>query len=260
MNLDIGSVSRVGDREENEDYGDFIRSPAGAAAIVCDGLGGHEFGEWASEAFATATLAERDALLAGDYSSKEAARQVFEAVFNSGTAGLRKTVSSRDASADPQTTAVLAVVRKDMLATAHIGDSRAYRLGPDGVAWRSRDHSLVQMLLDEGEVTEEEMGTHPDQGKLFKSIGMEREDKPSVNVLEPLRPGEALLLCSDGFWEHLEQEELASLASVSDLQKTLENLAKLAEGRAQGKSDNVTAICVRPGKGGLMGKVKQWLS
>lgn len=260
MNLEIASISRTGDREHNEDACDVTRRDAGAVAVVCDGLGGHDYGEWASDAFTRAMMACSNTLLAGDYTSRERAKPVFDATFDEGVRALREVVQAKSAGADSRTTAVVAVLRSDVLATAHIGDSRAYRLNPSGVSWRTRDHSLVQMLQDQGEISEQEMGTHPDQGKLFKSISLDRQDKPSVQVLPPLTRNEALLLCSDGFWEHLTEHELASLVHAPNLQQKLESLAQTAEGRAAGKSDNVTAICARLAAGGMLNKVKQWLS
>jgi PPM family protein phosphatase len=245
MQLEIARVSLTGDRENNEDYADFVNGHGGSVLVVADGLGGREFGEWASEAFTRGVLSQQALLLAGDYSSRDAAKPVFEAAFVQGALRLRERVHASGAQANPQTTAVVAVIRERGIGIAHIGDSRAYRLTRSGEAWRSRDHSLVELLLEQGEITEEQMGTHPDQGKLFKAIGMEKPVLPSVSVLPPLADEEALLLCSDGFWERLTAAELASLVEAKDLEKCLTDLAQSAVERAGGSSDNVTAICVR---------------
>jgi serine/threonine protein phosphatase PrpC len=260
MALDIASISLTGDRENNEDCANFVSDSAGSVLVVADGLGGREFGEWASEAFTEGVLAQQTRLLAADYSSRETAKPVFEAAFVHGTDHLRDVVRARDEAADPQTTAVVAVITGRAIAIGHIGDSRAYRLTQSGVAWRSRDHSLVELLFDQGEITEAQMGTHPDQGKLFKSIGMNTAAIPSITVLDPLVDEDALLLCSDGFWEHLLPDELASLVEAKDLEQRLTELAHTAVARAAGRSDNVTALCVRIEPRGVVGKIKQWLS
>jgi PPM family protein phosphatase len=255
--LEIVNVSLTGDRDNNEDYASFVSDSDGAVLVVADGLGGREFGEWASEAFVAGILAQKSLLLAGDYSSREAAKPIFEAAFVGGANNLHDVVRARDESANPQTTAVVAVITDQAVGIGHIGDSRAYRLTPAGITWRSRDHSLVELLLDQGEIAEAQMGTHPDQGKLFKSIGIGKPPVPSVNVLAPLAAGEALLLCSDGFWEHLQPEELASLVDARDMEQCLAGLAHTAVGRAAGKSDNVTALCVRvESQGGMAGRIK----
>lgn len=260
MELEIAKVSLTGDRENNEDYANFVSIGAGAVLVVADGLGGREFGEWASEAFAEGIVAQHARLLTSDYSSRDAARPAFETAFVRGVEYLRDSVRARDETASPHTTAVVAVVTDHAIGIGHIGDSRAYRLTSTGVAWRSRDHSLVELLLDQGEITESEMGTHPDQGKLFKSIGMGAPPTPTVTVLPPLADEEALLLCSDGFWEHLLPVELGSLADARDLEKRLKQLANKAVKRAAGKSDNVTALCVRLVSPGVVGRIKIWLS
>jgi len=250
MELTIARISLIGDRENNEDYANFVSNRSGSVLIVADGLGGQAFGEWASEAFTEGVLAQQALLLAGDYTSREAAKPVFEAAFVHGANSVREKVQATDATAKPLTTGVVAVITDRAIGIGHIGDSRAYRLNRSSVVWRSRDHSLVELLLDQGEITEAQMGNHPDQGKLFKAIGTGTPPAPSVAVLSPLLREEALLLCSDGFWEHLLPDEMASLVESNDLEKSLSHLAHTAVERAAGNSDNVTAICVKAGSAG----------
>jgi serine/threonine protein phosphatase PrpC len=255
MELEIAKVTLVGDRENNEDFVGFVSSCDGAVLVVADGLGGHEQGEWASEAFVEGILAQHPQLVANDYSSRDTAKPVFEAAFAKGREHLREWVRAKNETSDPQTTAVVAVVKDDAIGIAHIGDSRAYRLTRSGVAWRSRDHSLVELLLDQGEITETEMGTHPAQNKLFKSIGMNSQATPSLSVQAALSNNEALLLCSDGFWERLLPDELAGLIAAKNLAEHLTHLAHIALGRAAGHSDNVTALCARAiGKEGALSR------
>ena len=269
MRCDIASISRIGDRELNEDYAGFCRLEGGIVAVVCDGLGGHERGELASEAFARAVLDHSDELVSAAVQDRKAARKLIEAAFETGCAGLQTVLYRHGLGTDPQTTAVLLILRPDAALIGHIGDSRAYRLQGNQVLWRSRDHSTVQMLLDQGHITEDQMGDHPDQGRLLKSIGIARRDKPSVTYLPASAittaetEAETWLLCTDGFWEHLRPRELASLTRAAELRQTLEDLAVTAETRANGRSDNVSAICLRPSSlpfAGVRSRVKQWFS
>lgn len=264
VRCDVAQVSRIGDRELNEDYAGFCRSDRGVVAVVCDGLGGHERGELASEAFARAVLEHSDELMSVAVQDARAARKLIEAAFETGCAGLKAALYSHGLGADPQTTAVLLVLRPDAVLIGHIGDSRAYRLRGNSVLWRSRDHSVVQMLLDQGYITEDQMGAHPAQGRLLKSIGIERRDRPSVTYLPASAATETWLLCTDGFWEHLRPRELASLTGAAELRQTLDALAETAQARANGRSDNVSAICLRPSPlppgARVRERVKRWFS
>lgn len=246
MNYDIASISLVGDRECNEDFAACTTlEEGGVIAVVCDGLGGHARGEWASRAFAEAVVAAGVDTPANCVTSHEDAKAHFNALFLRGRTNISYKVALEESDEDPKTTAVAVALRDEGIAIAHLGDSRAYRLAIGADPWRTRDHSVVQMLLDEGSITEEEMGLHPEQGRLFKSVGTKRDDVPSVTVQPPLGPGEAILLCSDGFWEYVTPQDYQNLLRANRLQADLESLAVSATRRAEGRSDNVTALCVR---------------
>ncbi|NND69070.1 MAG: serine/threonine-protein phosphatase [Halioglobus sp.] len=246
MDYDIASISLVGDREHNEDFATCTTlREGGVVAVVCDGLGGHARGEWASRAFAEAAVAATVDTPAACVTSRDNAKRHFTEVFLKGRDNISYKLALEESDDDPKTTAVIVALRDEGLAIAHVGDSRAYRLAPGAEAWRTRDHSVVQMLLDEGSITEEEMAQHPDQGRLFKSVGTKRDDAPSVTVQPPLESGEAMLLCTDGFWEYVTTEERQNLLQATNLQAYLETLALTSTSRAQGRSDNVTALCVR---------------
>lgn len=250
MQYDIASISLIGDREQNEDFASCTTvQEGGILAVVCDGLGGHARGEWASRAFAEAVVAAAVDTPANCVTTLDGARAHFAQLFLKGRDNISYKVALEESGEDPKTTAVVVALRDEGIAIAHIGDSRAYRLATNAEPWRTRDHSVVQMLLDEGGITEAEMGTHPDQGKLFKSVGTLRDDAPTVAVQPPLEPGEAILLCSDGFWEYVTPQECQSLLQATRLQAHLESLAVSATRRAEGRSDNVTALCVRAASG-----------
>lgn len=249
---ELASVSIVGDREVNEDYcASFARGRA-ATLIVCDGMGGSERGDIASRGFGEAVLARAQVLLLGKYSTRDDARIMLTRAFELGAQGLREAVAANSPGADSKTTAVVAVALPTVIAVGHLGDSRACLVTEQGLAWRTRDHSLVQMLVEEGEVAEADMGTHPDQGKLFKFIDADRDDPPSVQVYDPLHQGQVLLLCSDGFWEYTPPRDMAQLCRTDNLQGTLTALADTACERAAGRSDNVTAVALRMPPRGLL--------
>lgn len=261
----LARVSRRGDREYNEDYLGFETGAGAVVAVVCDGLGGHARGDLASETFALGVLEHSQCLFKRRVADREGAKALFEEVFAAGRERLKVALAGQgfDPDRSPQTTAVVAVARPDILIVGHIGDSRAYLLRGDEVLWRTRDHSVVQMLVDQGEVHEHDMGAHPDQGRLFKSIGIERAHSPSVACRPAAAAaGQTLLLCTDGLWEHLLPHELASLtrARAAALQPALEELAETAQTRAAGKSDNISALCLHLPRLSFKDRIKRWFS
>ena len=249
MQWSVEEISLVGDRDENQDRVLHWQQGDVTIGVVADGLGGHTGGALASAHFCEglhATSAEflPPVLAANDDDLKAAAQAWVMAAAES----MRSSIRAHSPTLSPLTTCAVVVLDAQSVLTLHVGDSRVYRLASDGVQWRSRDHSVVQMLLDDGEITEAEMGTHPEQGRLLRAVGMEGDVRPAVRRHPALGEEEALLLCSDGFWEHVSQEEMCSL--VSGGSPGLAAFAAQAVSRAAGKSDNVTAqlLRLRPGK------------
>ena len=243
--LELASISLIGDREVNEDFQASRKFP-GAMVLVCaDGLGGHEYGELASEFFVRGLLECAESVLLGMQGVDEkSALPLATRWFGTGRNYMRERFKQRNVHANALTTAVAAVITPDNFLLAHSGDSRAYRLRPQQTVWRTHDHSIPQMLVDSGELDEAQMGSHQDQGKLTNAISLKEKPQPSASLQMPLASDEVLLLCTDGFWEHLEERELLSLLSMP-LKERLSELAATACSRAAGKSDNVTALAVR---------------
>jgi serine/threonine protein phosphatase PrpC len=143
------------------------------------------------------------------------------------------------------TTCAILYLDQENVVTAHCGDSRVYRLNPQGIVWRTRDHSVPQGLLEEGKITEAEMGGHPEQNCLLRSINVAKGHEIEINVYPAARAGETFVLCSDGFWENVKTQELIQLAQPETDLDDLSKIAKLSLLRANGKSDNITVQWVR---------------
>ena len=140
---------------------------------------------------------------------------------------------------EPHSTCVMLYIQDQQAYYTHLGDSRLYQFRDNQCLQRSHDHSIVQMLLDMGRISEEEMGSHPDQGCLLKGLGGNEDPDLSCEVLD-LCEGDSFLLCSDGLWEQIQVEEMASTLSAADLLQSAEDLVELAVNRAGQTSDNVT--------------------
>jgi serine/threonine protein phosphatase PrpC len=104
---------------------------------------------------------------------------------------------------------------------------------------------VTQNLLEEGVVTEQQMGVHPDQNILMRSINVLKTHQPEIKVCPPAEKGETFILCSDGFWEFTKPNEFQRLAMPDVQKKDLKKQAQLAVLRARGRSDNVTVQWLR---------------
>lgn len=233
-------LSYVGHRDTNQDYATHLFEPQGKLFIVADGLGGHQGGELASRYFCEAFL-----IFAKQNLNK--LKKQPEATLISLAEQAAKAMSDKITQDYPgvkaHTTCAICWLSSDnKLCTLHIGDTRIYWISPNKLIWRSRDHSIIQMKVDQGQITENQMGTHPDQGALTRSIGVGKKINPSYKAHHnKLRKGDALLLCTDGFWERITQNEIISLAKIKKPEQEMTTWVKTAIDRAQPRSDNVTA-------------------
>jgi serine/threonine protein phosphatase PrpC len=149
---------------------------------------------------------------------------------------------------NPGTTCVVALVQDNRVWFAHAGDSRFYLLRGTEIVSVTRDHSVVQQWADWGIISEKEMKTHPDRNKITNCLGGVEdmfyvEVAPSVE----LKDGDTLLLCSDGFWSPLAEEEMLKLYTAESLTDALSELIELAVLREAVRSDNTTAVVARVG-------------
>jgi serine/threonine protein phosphatase PrpC len=144
----------------------------------------------------------------------------------------------------PRATIAAAYVYGGEACWVHSGDSRVYQFRDSVMVSRTRDHSILQVLVDRGSVKEEEMGTHPDQGKLLQSLGGDEFKVPTIGNGR-VGPGDAFLVCSDGFWEHITPKEIGGMfATGPDLPRSLQQHVNLAAKRGGAKADNVSAAAV----------------
>jgi PPM family protein phosphatase len=230
---DVGRV-----REANED--DFLVGTSIVA--VADGMGGHLAGEVASST-ALEPVKALDGTVFDDHAT--AIEALREAVIRA-----NETVS-RMAEDEPTyrgmgTTLTAALIEGRRLHVAHVGDSRAYLLRHGELAQITDDHTLVQHLIDEGQITREEATTHPQRSIITRAIGVSRDIEVDAVSIE-LEPGDQILLCSDGLTGVVEDEVIAAeLLRADDPDETLRRL--IAAANQGGGPDNITAVLVRYGE------------
>jgi len=129
---------------------------------------------------------------------------------------------------------------------AHLGDSRLYHFRDGKLLFRTKDHSVAELLVAQGELRESEVAGHPDQGRLLKSIGGGGDFVPPKTGEADVAPGDVFILCTDGFWQRGRIERLARLASRPgmDLQRLAETEAARAVKRNGPQGDNTTVVVV----------------
>lgn len=232
-------ISDIGGREINQDYCAHLESEQGWLMVLADGLGGHQAGELASKNFCEALVSHASKQI---NALKSHPKETLTELILLAIQDMRSNIIKVVPDADAHTTCVIAWLSlpECTLTTAHVGDSRIYRINQDGVIWRSRDHSVTQMLFDQGDITEDEIGSHPEQSMLTRSIGMKSDIKPTIKIHSPLQQGEVLLLCSDGFWEMIKPYELTHLTKTNDTHKQINEFITIANTRAGDKGDNVS--------------------
>jgi serine/threonine protein phosphatase PrpC len=225
---DIGLV-----RERNEDSY-LVDEPLFA---VADGMGGHRGGDVASR-LAIETLASASSN-EGDVALSERVRQANRAVFE-------RSRSDR-AVAGMGTTLTAALIDGDRARLAHIGDSRAYLFREGELRMLTEDHTLVQQMVREGEISETEAGRHPQRSVVTRALGID----PSVVVDESivdLHPGDRVLICSDGLTNMIEDDAVrAILEAEPDTERAAAALVRAANDA--GGVDNTTVVLIDVAEG-----------
>lgn len=128
---------------------------------------------------------------------------------------------------------------------AHAGDSRIYHYHGAQLVHRTLDHSYVQTLVDRGELTEAEANFHPKSNILMGCLGTEKEPIVTVHVIPQLKPGDTLLVCSDGLWHYFNDMELGSVLAGLSPREASEFLIEKARVRAKGAGDNVSLVILK---------------
>lgn len=240
MKFSLVHESRKGGRPYNQDRVIHYRAPQAVLLAVADGMGGYAGGEFAAQtamdtlarAFknhATPRLAAPAAFLACAVTDIHAA-----IVSEGGRAGLH----------EARTTLVACVIQDGCAYWTHIGDSRLYLIRAGRVFARTKDHSVVQELIDAGRMREEAIAAHPDRSKLLRCLGGRTLPAPSPAAVEPLAKDDVLLLCTDGLWGPLTQHRLLAGFIGKALPNAVADLFELAEERAGVDCDNISAVAM----------------
>lgn len=244
------SATHVGARQRNEDNLRLGLGPGGAFAVLADGAGGHANGAEASHH----TVSVIEQLL----SSPQArfAPETLSQAIRAAHAELHRHQGGTHASASMHSTAVVLWVdsAEQHALWSHVGDSRLYRFRHGRSDLLTVDDSVVQRMVQAGLLSADHARNHPQKNHLLAALGIEGDVEPhtvarAVHLLE----GDAFLLCSDGWWDHFEPQELGdALARAQSPQEWLDDMQAQVMRRAGPQQDNFTAIAVWVGNPGEM--------
>ena len=241
MKYAIAQDTRIGARNSNQDRIGCWSTDQTLLLAVADGLGGHLHGELAAEL----AVAIFGAAFAREAQPRLADPAAFLArALAAGHVAILREAERRSLPDSPRTVIVACVVQDGYVWWTHVGDSRLYLLREGRVVHRTRDHTVVQQLIDSGRIREEAISSHPERNRLLQCLGGYQTPRPEPVERARLERNDIVLLCSDGFWGPLTQRQLLHVLLSRELKDAVGELAALAEHRAGRECDNVSVLAM----------------
>jgi len=242
MQFEIGRTSRLGNREVNQDRLTVLESSEGIIMVLGDGLGGKPGGDLASQTLVNSIT---ETVTLHPLPTDEPERYLHELIRRAHHAVLLAGQEQKPP-ISPGTTAVVCLIQAGIAWWAHVGDSRFYLFRDGMPLYRTKDHSYVEELYQAGHISLKKTHDHPMRNYVTQCIGLQLpEPKIEINQGVELLEGDILLLCSDGFWEPLDEAQIGVIMDGQKLNDALNALAERAETTSYPRSDNTSAVGVR---------------
>ncbi len=241
MKFTIFQESRIGRRRNNQDRVAYSYSREALLMIVADGMGGHLHGEVAAQiavqfvahAFQReARPALPDPVLFLSRALSNAHHAILDYAFDK---------ALEDA---PRTTVVACIIQDSQAYWAHAGDSRLYLLRGGEIAARTKDHSRVQLMMDQGLLDAEGAAKHPSRNRIYSCLGGSHSPQIEFSKRTPLYQGDVIAICSDGVWGPLDDPTMIVGMSRGVVMQTVPRLMDLAEERGGPTCDNLSLIAI----------------
>jgi serine/threonine protein phosphatase PrpC len=241
VRLDVAVLSEMGGRTYNEDTCAQWTAPYGSFFVLADGAGGHRGGKLASRMAVNRVMTSLRAM-------KEVSAVAIERAISDANAALVTEQKARERYSQMRTTLVVLAIdeKTGRAAWGHIGDSRLYCVRDGKILVQTRDHSVVQAMVDAGYLKPQQMRSSPDRNKLLNALGDEDNFEPAIQRdAFTVAKGDRFVLCTDGVWEYVEENEIEQTAAASaSAEEWLKTLQALVLSRAKRKHDNYSAIAV----------------
>ena len=244
MKFSLVHESRIGARRTNQDRVGQWSTPAALLMVVADGLGGHLHGEIAAQIAVEHLGAafQREARPKLPQPAQFLARNV-ESIH----AKILREAETRQLRDVPRTVLVACLVQDGHAYWSHIGDCRLYLFRKGRIHARTRDHTIVQQLVDQGRIREEAVSSHPERNRLLQCLGGVQPPRQDA-ATERLAKDDILVLCSDGFWGPLTQRQMLNALLTQPLPEAIASLVELAETRAGADCDNTSVVAMTWGE------------
>ena len=241
MKFSVFQETRKGGRQYNQDRFGYSYSRDSLLLVVADGMGGHLHGEVAAQITVE--------LLSDQFQQKanpiilnpaeflqDALMRCHDAIYNYAIAHHLIEV--------PRTTVVACILQDGIAYWAHVGDSRFYLIRESQVIAQTRDHSKVRKMVDAGLITEKEALIHAEKNKIYNCLGGSLIPEIEIGGKVVLHDGDALLLCTDGFWGSLAESEITHFLTSFPVMFSVPQLMDRAEIRGGAYGDNLTALAI----------------
>ena len=244
MKIVSSSICKIGGREYNQDFTAASLDKDAACFVVCDGLGSYVGSEVASRLCATKIIDQFEQIRELD--SARSVNPTFAEAYIKNAHDYVYAFKEKNPQISSSCTTVSCVTTDGVnTSMAHIGDTRIYFFRNYRLAYQSKDHSLSQLAVERGELLLRDIRTHKDQNKLTRVLGSDYFIPPDVDKLQtPLLPGDAFIICSDGFWEYVYEEEMeADLAAFpTEPSKVIATMESRLLSRIKRYNDNYTVV------------------
>ena len=241
MQFSVYQETHIGGRKVNQDRMGYSFTRDALLLVLADGMGGHMRGEMA----ASITLQTMSAMFqqqATPYVKKP--ERFLEEAFVASHDEIQRYRIENNMPESPRTTVVACLIQHNTAVWAHCGDSRLYWLRRNQILGRTRDHSHIEHLISKGLADPSERGTHPDRNKLYNCLGASSMPRVEVSRQASLQAGDVIMLCSDGLWTMLDDEEMAHRLSTQTIVRAVPDMIAMATTIAGAQSDNTTALAI----------------
>lgn len=209
-------------------------------AVVCDGMGGANGGNIASET-AVKVISEKIASGYHPGMNDNSIKHLLISSIDAANAKVNSAAKNNDVLTGMGTTVVAAIIKDDNLYISNVGDSRLYIINSNSINQMTVDHSIVQMMIDHGEISPEEAKDHPKRNVITRALGVESSVRIDFSQ-ETIGRNDIVLLCTDGLTNYVDDETIFKACIESDRYEIANKLIEIAN--SNGGGDNVTVVSV----------------